>query len=164
MTSKRQRRSTRLHGYDYEQAGAYFVTLCAQDRECLFGEVVDGAMRLGGAGEMIHSAWEALPAHYPSVDLDAFVVMPNHLHGIVVLDGTSGLALGDLIQRFKTLTTHRYIEKVREGAWPAFRRRVWQRNYYDHVIRDGPSLQRIREYVHDNPARWATDPENPSCV
>ena len=87
--SRHHRRSIRLKGYDYSQAGAYFITLCAQDRECLFGEVVDGEMRLNDAGRMIESVWNEIPLFYPGVDIDEFAVMPNHVHGIVILAGAT---------------------------------------------------------------------------
>src|SRR3990172_7834035 len=84
---KHHRRSIRLRGYDYAQAGAYFVTICTQNRECLFGEVVDGQMVLNDPGKILESVWSELPDHYPGVDVDAFVIMPNHIHGIVILVG-----------------------------------------------------------------------------
>jgi REP element-mobilizing transposase RayT len=89
-----RRRSLRLQGYDYAQAGAYFVTLCTQGRECLFGEIVDGEMRLNPAGEMVRRVWTEIPAHVPDVDIDAFVVMPNHIHGIIVLTGSPLVGAG----------------------------------------------------------------------
>src|SRR3990172_159079 len=85
--AKHHRRSIRLRGYDYTQAGAYFVTICTQNRECVFSEVVEGQMLLNGPGQMVESVWRELPQHYPGVQVDAFVVMPNHLHGIIVLVG-----------------------------------------------------------------------------
>ncbi|MFN4294850.1 MAG: transposase, partial [Thermoflexales bacterium] len=86
---KHHRRSIRLKGYDYSQAGAYFITIVAQDRACLFGEVVDGEMRLNDAGRMVWDEWNALPDRFPGLELDAFVVMPNHVHGIIVLTGSA---------------------------------------------------------------------------
>jgi REP element-mobilizing transposase RayT len=87
------RRSIRLHNYDYAQAGAYFVTLCTHDRACLLGSVVEGDMRLNNAGQFLQATWEALPDHYPHVELDEFVLMPNHAHGIIVLDSGVGAGL-----------------------------------------------------------------------
>ena len=84
---KHHRRSIRLKGYDYSQAGAYFVTICTQDRECLFGDVVDGEMRLNDAGQMVHRIWNDLSVKYPDIEMDEFVVMPNHVHGIIMLSG-----------------------------------------------------------------------------
>jgi putative transposase len=181
---KPRRRFLRLKGYDYSQASAYFVTICVQDRICLFGEVAEGAMRLNDAGEMVVSLWKSLPAWFPGVELDAFVVMPNHVHGIVVLadDETATRAaptndvsdvgaplvgarsapnLGTIVGAFKSTATVSYVHGVKEKGWPAFRRRLWQRNYYEHVIRDEAALDRLRRYVDENPLRWAFDDENP---
>jgi len=242
-------RSTRLKGYDYSQLGAYFVTICVQDRECLFGEVVEGEMRLNEAGRMVQDVWNDLPRYYPDVALDAFVVMPNHIHGIIILVGagpcacpdtgqppvgagpracpdagqpqgvaptlglpdvghlvgagpcacpdpgqpqrvapTLGLpdvghlvgagpcacpdagqphgvartlGLPDVVHRFKTMTTKRYADGVKRFGWLPFRGRLWQRNYYEHIIRNEESLNRIREYILTNPMRWVMDCENP---
>ncbi|MDF9392115.1 MULTISPECIES: transposase [Methylococcus] len=177
VSGTRQRRSIRLKDYDYSQAGAYFVTMCTQNRACLFGDVIDGAMRVNDAGRMVQTVWDELPLHYVGVELDTFVVMPNHVHGIIVLVGAgpracpkSGrpqgaaptLSLPDVVHRFKTLTTKRYTDGVKTGGWPPFHGRVWQRNYYEHIIRDEVSLHRIREYIANNPQQWALDRENPA--
>jgi REP element-mobilizing transposase RayT len=164
----RRRRSLRLKGYDYTQAGAYFVTICAQDRACLFGNVVDEGMCLNDAGHMLATLWNDIPSQFADVDVDAFVVMPNHVHGIVVLpDAATAVgapALGKVVAAFKSTTTVHYIRGVKTRAWPEFRQRLWQRNYYEHVIRDEKALDRVRQYVDENPARWASDDENPENV
>ena len=206
------RRSIRLRGYDYAEAGAYFVTIVAQGRGMLFGEVIDGLVRPSTAGLMVSSWWEDIPSRFPGVDLDAFVVMPNHFHGIVVLgtdptidvrDGRPGghagpplhdpsaphsnpgdlrtgvgaarrgrpaadrpardgtrASFSDIIGWFKTMATNDFIRGVREHDWPPFDRRLWQRNYHEHIIRTERSLEEIRRYVEGNPAAWADDPEN----
>jgi putative transposase len=195
--TRHHRRSLRLPGYDYTQGGAYFITVVSQDRTCLFGEVVDGVMCSNDAGRMVQTVWNELPAFYPGVDIDRFAVMPNHIHGIVVLvdrradDDSVGhpgesyagdssidyghqrnmeqalgstsirLSLADVVQRFKMMTTKRYADGVRGSRWPAYRGRLWQRNYYEHVIRDESSLTRVRRYVDENPLRWEYDGENP---
>ena len=184
-----RRRSLRLEDYDYGTAGAYFVTICTQDRACLFGDVVDGAMCLNEAGQMVAALWDGIGARFSGVEIDQFVVMPNHLHGILVLsDGDAAGAtierattrvaptdpsivgaplvgarvrLGDVVGAFKSLATTSYIDGVKTKGWPAFRGRLWQRNYYEHVIRDERALNRIRRYVDDNPARWEFDDETP---
>jgi len=176
------RRSIRLKGYDYSRPGAYFITICTQDRACLFGEVVDGEMRLNDAGQMVQDVWDELPAFYPGVQTDAFIVMPNHIHGIIILVGAdpcvcpntgqtigqpqgvapTRLSLPDVVHRFKTMTTKRYIDGVKKFGWTPFRRRLWQRNYYEHIIRNDHALQRIREYIWTNPLRWHLDRENPN--
>ena len=177
-----RRRSLRVHGYDYAMAGAYFVTICTQDQACLFGEVVGGANCLNEAGQMVAALWDGIPARLPGVEIDQFVVMPNHLHGILVLldVDTSGATtrvaptigsvgaplvgasrLGDVVGAFKSMATVGYIGGVKANGWPEFRGRLWQRNYYEHVIRNEAALDRIRRYVEDNPARWEFDDENP---
>jgi len=182
------RRSIRLVDYDYAQSGAYFVTVCAEDHTCLFGDVVSAEMRLNDAGRMIQTAWDELPDHYPGVETDAFVVMPNHIHAIIVLspdsvgagpracpdqngqprgvaptEGRRALSLGDVVQRFKSLTTKRYADGVRQHGWRAFPGRLWQRNYFEHIIRNDHSLDQIRLYIASNPASWALDRENPEA-
>jgi REP element-mobilizing transposase RayT len=174
-----RRHSIRLKGYDYAQEGAYFITIVTQTRACSFGEIMDRVPQLNDAGRMIRSVWVDMAAHYPGVEIDAFVVMPNHIHGIVFLVGAGpracpndagqpqGVAptmpVPDIIHRFKTLTTKRYADGVKQAAWTPFAGRLWQRNYYEHVIRDEESLNRIREYILHNPAQWDSDPENPSA-
>jgi REP element-mobilizing transposase RayT len=183
-----RRRSLRLKDYDYAQAGAYFVTICTQDRLCLFGEVVDDVMRLSDAGEMASSLWKNLPAQFPAIAIDVFVVMPNHLHGIIVFPDigpatrvapasgakgpTEGVplvrvrtpTLGKVVGAFKSAATVEYVHGVKAKGWTKFRQRLWQRNYYEHVIRDETGLDRIRRYIEENPLRWAVDDENPNRV
>ena len=201
-SQKHHRRSIRLKGYDYSQAGAYFITICTQNRACLFGDVADGEMRLNPAGRMVETVWNELACFYPGVDIDGFVVMPNHIHGIVLvgaaprgrpdsgqppdpgqprgvaptlpsqgvappssLEGVAAtLSLPDVVHRFKTLTTKRYADGVKHFGWTPFPGRVWQRNYYEHIIRNEESLNRIRQYILDNPAQWAIDRDNPLAV
>jgi REP-associated tyrosine transposase len=165
-----QRRSLRLRDYDYASDGAYFITICTHLRSCLFGSVVDGEMDLNAAGQSIHDAWDEL-ANLPGVELDLMVVMPNHLHGIVVLPGTDGdrqgssrVTLSSVVQRFKSETTVRYIRGVKQDGWPRFSKTLWQRNYYEHVIRDDDDLIRIQEYILTNPLSWYLDRENPDVV
>jgi REP-associated tyrosine transposase len=165
------RRSPRLSDYDYSQEGAYFVTVCVQGRLCLFGEVVDGNMRFNPAGQMIGKWWGELERKFPSVKIDEyFVVMPNHFHGIIFMPelsspaaegGHAGPPLQRIVQWFKTMTTNEYIHGVKEHGWPQFQRSLWQRSFYDQVIRDESSLNRIREYISTNPLRWDLDRENP---
>ena len=178
---KHHRRSIRLRGYDYSRAGAYFVTLCAQQRECLFGEVVDGKMRPNDAGRMIQGWWGELTKKFPSVALDDLIVMPNHLHGILFIKpitqipggaiaagekapSNGRLTLGTMMDWLKTMTTNEYIRGVRNSAWRSFPGRLWQRDYHDHIVREDEELKSIREYIRQNPARWAWDRENPAAV
>lgn len=204
------RRSIRLRGYDYSQPGAYFITIVARDRACLFGEVVDGKMWLNDAGRMIGQTWEEIPSSYPGVETYAFVIMPNHIHGVIILVGAGPracpytytnpqtnsptkphtcpesptkpqgigqpqgtgqpqgvaptMSLPDVVHRFKTLTTKRYIDGVKSRGWLPFPGRLWQRNYYEHVIRNDESLERIRQYITENPLQWVMDRENTNVV
>ena len=168
-----RRRAIRLRGYDYTQQGAYFVTICTWGRLCALGDVVASEMVLSDAGQLAQAAWQALPQHYPGVRLDAWVIMPNHVHGIIVLEAgqRAGLkpaptrlspdpkpALSELVRAFKTFSARR-INTARNTAGSPF----WQRNYYEHVIRDDDTLNRIRQYIVDNPAKWHEDPENPDA-
>ena len=177
-----RRQSLRLTEYDYSQPGAYFVTICTQDRECLLGDIVNGEMRLNAAGQMVQSVWDDIPSHYLGIETDAFVIMSNHIHAIIVLVGAAPcgrpnsdkgqargpapttdtiLSLSDVVHRFKTMTTKRYADGVKQNGWPAFMGRFWQRNYYEHVIRNEADLAEIREYILNNPARWNEDENNP---
>ncbi len=150
------RRSIRLKGYDYSRAGAYFVTICAQNNgECLFGDIVGGEMVLNDAGRVVQAVWDDLPNHYVGVELDQYVIMPNHFHGIVVLGGPVGPkrhGLPEIIRGFKTFSSRR-INAMRRTPGT----RVWQRNYYERIIRDDGSMHRIRKYIADNPLKWELD-------
>jgi len=238
---KHHRRSIRLRGYDYAHAGAYFVTVCARERECLFGTVVDGAMRLNENGAIVDDWWRDIPRHFPRVDIDAHIIMPNHMHGIVVIDGNDPIGptavgagsprpgsprpglpgvkggggtqgeetrgeeprggetrggetrggetpplqegeygggriaeiivgagsprpvkpptLGQIVAYFKYQSS-KAIAAAREMPGVP----VWQRNYYEHIIRSEESLDKIRWYITENPARWAFDRENPAAA
>ena len=161
--TKHHRRSIRLLGYDYRQAGAYFVTTVCKDRELV---LEDERFRT-----IAEETWLWLAERYEYVDLDEYVVMPNHLHGIVVIRdvGAHGRAplplaphrpprsLGSFVAGFKSAVTKR-INEIRDAPGVP----VWQRNYYEHVIRDEDDLDRVRRYIAENPLRWEEDPENPS--
>ena len=165
--NQRRRKSNRLEGYDYSQAGCYFVTVCVQDMQCLFGEIVEGRMVLNEAGEIVNARWQWLFERYDYVELDDYVVMPNHLHGILIIqhrrdrsrpvptDALKIKSLSELVGAFKTTSS----KHIRENALVSFK---WQRSFYDHVIRDDDDLKRIREYIQNNPLEWALDEENPA--
>ena len=171
---KPQRRSIRLQGYDYTRQGAYFVTICTRNRACLLGDIVEGRMHLSEAGRLAQAVWEDLPHHYPHVQIDVWVIMPNHMHGIIILTEAqatinvgAGLkpaptaptrhGLSETVRAFKTFSARR-INALHNTVGTPF----WQRNYYEHVIRNQSALDRIRQYIADNPARWPEDPENPA--
>lgn len=173
------RRSIRLRGYDYSQAGMYFVTVCTQGRLCLFGDIADGVMNLNDSGKMVRATWDEIPAHYAGVEIDRFAVMPNHVHGIITLVGATpcgcpdscgcpefgqaqgpaptGMSLPDLVHRFKTMTTKRYSDGVKRNDWQPFDGKLWQRNYYEHIIRNEEAYLKIAEYIQTNPQRWEED-------
>ncbi len=165
------RRSVRLGDYDYSGAGVYFVTVCVAGRECLFGELAGGAVRLSDAGLAVTDCWLSIPHHFPQADLDEYIVMPNHVHGIIVVDGRGTAcraqtaesfgrpvtgSLATIIRSFKSAATKRINTQRDNPGVP-----VWQRSYYEHVIRDDRELAGIRQYIFDNPARWETDENHP---
>ncbi len=175
------RRSIRLKAYDYTQAGTYYVTMCTRDRVCWFGDIVDDAMALNAYGVMVRDEWLETECLRDHVELDEFVVMPNHIHAILSLGpmaerevpaervGTARRApterfgrpiagsLPTIVRAFKSAVTKR-INALRGTPGTT----IWQRNYYEHVIRDENELNRIRAYIVDNPAKWAIDRENPA--
>ena len=162
----------RLKGYDYTLSGAYFVTLVTWNRQHLFGEIIGGEMKLNTAGEIVARAWTNTGHIRPNVNVDVFVIMPNHVHGIIIIDEpvrgvvkprpenkTSGIqsgSLGAIIGQIKSVTTKQInIQRGLSGA------PVWQRNYYDHIIRDAEEMESIYMYIIQNPVSWSNDPENP---
>jgi putative transposase len=193
-----KRRSIRLKNYDYSQAGAYFITVCVSQRECLFGKIVNGVMVLNETGHILEKVWRGLPKHFTTIHLDEYSIMPNHFHGIlhineyagatgakqdspallclnyytnnrVIADrgkadeafalhlrGTAPGSLCSIVQNFKSVST-RKINRLRNKPGCS----VWQRNYYERVIRNEDELFRAREYVIMNPLKWEQDKENP---
>ncbi|MDY6939589.1 MAG: transposase [Cyanobacteriota bacterium] len=168
MTEYFYRRSIRLSGYDYGQAGAYFVTICTHQKYCWFGEIRQGVMYQNFLGSAVAAIWHNLPSHFPFLELDAFVVMPNHLHGILIITnarplstpesrkGTKSGSVGAIVQNFKSTSTRR-INRINGD-----RKTIWQRNYYEHIIRTDRAYENIRRYILENPPRWHNDDENPN--
>ncbi|HEX9987484.1 MAG TPA: transposase [Chloroflexia bacterium] len=170
---RHHRHSTRLKGYDYAQAGAYFITIVTQGRESFLGQVLDGEVKLHMAGDLVAQQWYELPNRFPNIETDEFVVMPNHIHGIIVIHsssvnsyssepGTNAVAiskvetsvtLGNVVRAFKAVTT----QLIRKSGLVEF---GWQRNYHDHIIRNEHEMDNIRAYILYNPANWAQDEEN----
>lgn len=170
------RRSIRLKGYDYSLAGVYFVTMVSHQCATLFGDVVAGEVQLNAIGRIIESAWLALEDRFPKIALDEFVIMPDHMHAIIFIVGatpvgvnsvgattrvaptdTPAVKLGDVIGAFKSIATHDIIVAVRRGDLPPFAGKIWQRNYYEHIIRNEKELAQIRQYTRGNPLRWPDD-------
>lgn len=155
-----QRKSPRLQGYDYAQAGAYFVTICTHERYSWFGHIREGKMVVNRFGITAQSCWEQIPAHFPTVEVDAYVVMPNHVHGIVILadnppttdQSPKTPTLGTIIGSYKSAVT-----RLMRTGLPADVVLVWQPRYHDHIIRNERDLERIRAYIKDNPAQWEKD-------
>ncbi len=146
---KPKRRRLPLADYDYAQTGAYFVTICTRSHANLFGAVLDGEMVRNDAGETVARCWDEIPRHFPEVELDAFVVMPNHVHGVLMLADEPVRAgharpLHVIVGSFKSAVSRRL------GS-------VWQRSYWERVVRSENELDQIRDYIEDNPLRWPVD-------
>jgi putative transposase len=195
------RKSIRLKGYDYSQAGLYFVTICCQNRTHFYGRIENNIMQLNDAGKMIEKWYAELENKFPDIKCQQMVVMPNHFHCIIenvgadlrvrpntnndddnnkisnepILGGISnkpilgrisgepilgehiGSPLRRVVQWFKTMTTNEYIRNVKSNDWKRFDRKLWQRNYWEHIIRNEKSYYRISEYIKSNPQRWKDD-------
>jgi REP element-mobilizing transposase RayT len=220
-----------LKGYDYTTPGKYFITICAQDREKRFGELINGKMITNDAGKMVETVWREIPEFYPGIDIDAFQIMPNHFHGIIVImetcqsrgidtttksnemthTGTDPsirpdnpvneirndddtcqsrgidtamnsnditdtgtcprvcpdprirpvkLSLPDVMHRFKTMTTKRYVDGVKNSGWERFNKRLWQRSYWERIIMSERHLKRVRAYIENNPRKERNDSQN----
>jgi len=177
MLDKFNRRSIRLHGYDYSQEGLYFVTLCVQNRLRLFGEIVDSEMLLNQAGEYAQTCWLEIPKHFSNVNLHEFVIMPNHIHGIIEIVGAKNFLpsnvntsrdypqnkakdISPLHGTSKTIGSIVRGFKIGVTKWCRHHTdiyNVWQRNYYEHIIRDFNDYGRIVDYIQDNPSNWPQD-------
>ena len=196
------RRSIRLKGYDYSQAGLYFITICTQNCECLFGNIKNRKMILNDAGQMIKTQWLELSNRFKNIELHEYVVMPNHFHAILQIVGATlvvaqnkngdkninknitqninidkirkgqpqGIAptgivtvnktVGDMVGAFQSIVTVEYIRGVKNHNWQPFDGKLWQRNYWEHVIRNENEYNRISQYIIDNPAKWKNDKLN----
>lgn len=195
-----RRRSIRLKEYDYSKQNGYFVTILTRNRECLFGNIVDEKIDLNEGGEIVKKYWLSIPKHYPNVTLDDFVIMPNHIHGIIFIVGIQhleplqkrcevhagaqdiepipdGVKDSVRVQRLETLYQQNQYQHIipesigaivrgfKIGVTKWFRKNtdihdVWYRNYYEHIIRNENELNKIREYIINNPMKWESDDEN----
>ncbi len=188
------RKSIRLRDFDYSQPGAYFVTIVTHHRALLFGRIMEGEVQLSRRGKIARACWQEIPQHFPQTELGAFVLVPNHVHGILVLHDVAASnpssspvgaadqpppvgaqhaaplpaaprgphvvpgSLSAIVRSYKAAVTHRIVQEF--GPLP----RVWQRNYYEHVIRNADEWNRIHLYIEANPAAWDRDDENPVNV
>jgi len=176
---RRSRRTIRLKGYDYSLPGKYFITICTLNRECLLGEIHDGEIIVSPAGEIVRHIWLQTPNVRDEIELDTFIIMPNHLHGIISIQSRRG----DPVDRpaYRSITTQPFkindpvlksntigaivgqiksnaTKRIRESLYPGFH---WQRNYYEHIIRNEFELQQIKKYILTNPENWIEDQDNP---
>jgi REP-associated tyrosine transposase len=155
MTLRKRKNSLRLSGYDYSQSGMYFVTIIAYKRLHLFGSIENSIVTISKLGDIITSCWRQIPDHFSSVELGAFVIMPNHVHGVIILHSSSEkVTLGHVINTFKGAVTRiaRKTELDFDLEHP-----VWHRNFHDRIIRNEQEYNYIVQYVHSNPSRWEAD-------
>ncbi|MCX6558426.1 MAG: hypothetical protein NTW95_13525 [Candidatus Aminicenantes bacterium] len=181
-----RRRSIRMRGRDYSASGKYFLTICTQNRELIFGTIENKSMLLSPVGRIAERYWKNIPRHFPNIRLDEYCIMPNHIHGILIIEDIANVgvqyeikqnhieplhpveprfhsfqhivpkSIGSIIRTYKTAVTKR----CKENGFDQF---IWQRNFHDRVIRDNGELKRIQQYIRNNPANWDTDDENP-CI
>ncbi len=176
---RHQRKSIRLQGYDYSRAGIYYVTLCISDRQCSLGRMVNGRIKLSPVGEIAHKYWEEIPHHFNNVGLDEYVIMPNHIHGVLILKNNNQVgvqnfeplpihknrhihryqhiiphSIGSIIRSFKSAVTH----WCKQNGFINFR---GQRNYHDQIIQDEKELYPIRKYIRETPKKWELDQDHP---
>jgi putative transposase len=183
---RHHRRSIRLPAYDYSQTGAYFITLVTYQRDCLFGNIVQGKMQLSAMGQVAEEHWRLIPEHFPQLELGAYVIMPNHVHGIIIINGCSNASafertgttvscpdvscpdrarekfgkpvkgsIPTIIRSYKASVTRRIQQESNASG-------IWQRNYYEHIIRNDAEYNRIHVYIDSNPANWVMDDEDSS--
>ncbi len=149
-TEPQRRKSIRLRGYDYSLPGAYFVTINVHDRQKVLSSIVDDQVVLTDLGKIVTETWINLPGHYQKIDIDEFIVMPDHLHGVIVLhENVTPKSISEIVRGFKTFSAKK-INTLKNISGKCF----WQRNFYEHVIRDEYDLNRIRQYIHENPLKW----------
>lgn len=162
------RRSIRLKDYNYADYGAYFVTLCTKNKQCIFGEIKEGKVRLSALGAITKNCWLQIPQHFSDVILDVFVIMPNHVHGILWINNSQ--KSGDEVRRFGNIVASSLSSIVRSYKAAVTKEinlicnqtgtsLVWQRNFYEHIIRDENALEKIRKYIAENPLNWQKDPD-----
>ena len=150
-----ERKKHRLRGYHYDMMANYFVTIVTNERKHLFGSIDGDSMMLSDAGKMIEHCILQLPLEYADCEIVRYVVMPNHVHILIHLP--EGLCLYEVVRKFKAVTTRAYMEGVMQSAWQPFHLKLWQRSYYDHIIRNHADYSRVETYIINNPQRWVWD-------
>lgn len=149
------RKSIRLKAYDYSKTGLYFITICTKNKVCLFGQITKNVMILNDAGVMIEKEWLNLSERFHHICLHESMVMPNHFHAIYEVKNQKNTnIIGDIVGAFKSISTVEYIRGVKVNNWPPFEDKLWQRNYWEHVIRNENSHQKISNYIQNNPENW----------
>lgn len=174
MENHKNRKLNRLKGYDYSHDGWYFVTICAKNREHFFGEITGANIELSEIGKIARKCWEEIPTHFPNIKLDEFIIMPNHIHGIIIIENNIvennnyrnknfcslqqqpwqtkwAYSLSSIVRGFKIGVTKYNNTRLQF---------TWQKSYYDHIIRNENSLNKIREYIVNNPLKWEFDRNN----
>jgi putative transposase len=150
------RKQLRLQNFDYSQAGAYFVTICSFNKKCIFGDITGDQAHLNSLGSLVTETWKELTDIYPFVSLDSWVLMPNHFHGVIWLnDDNPGESLSSIITTFKAVSARRARTVLNRSLY------LWQKGFYERIVRNQKDLFRIRQYIKDNPAQWSLDRENP---
>lgn len=155
------RKNIRLYDYDYSQNAFYFVTICINQKKCLLGRIIEDKMYLNDAGKLVEYYYLKIEERYPNFRCLNYIVMPNHIHFIIQInqsdDVVKKIKLSDVILWFKRMTTYKYIKNVKQKNWQKFKKRLWQRNYYDMIIKDEEMFLNIAEYIQNNPYSWHLD-------
>ncbi|MCE1245862.1 MAG: transposase [Firmicutes bacterium] len=163
-----KRKNVRLKGYNYASYGSYFVTICCHNKQCLFGRIPkekDPGKRpqviLNDAGNMIGKWFKLIENKFKNIICDSYITMPNHIHFVIFNHNenpdTTHTSLENIVGWFKTMTTNEYISSVKNNNWPAFNKHLWQRSFFEHIIRNDEELFQIREYILNNPIKWSSD-------
>jgi REP element-mobilizing transposase RayT len=149
MGELKQRKQNRLSGYNYSKSGLYFITICAKEHERIFSEITDGVIKLTDLGEVIESEILNIPEYYKTIDIDCFVIMPNHIHAILVFTNDQ------ILEKTPKLST--VINQLKGSVTKQIGYSPWQRSFYEHIIRDKSDYKRIVDYIKSNPDKWADD-------
>ncbi len=169
------RKSIRLNGYDYSQDGVYFITIITQNKKCIFGDIINNEMRLNDIGQIVKKYWLEISNYFPNITLDEYIIMPNHIHGIIIVDYCRGdpcgrpgrgqavplqnrSSIGDIIGAYKSLVANACLNIYKSKN--KIMEKLWQRNYYEHIIRNEKSLNKIRKYIFNNSLKWEFDENN----